>query len=138
MRLNTQMPDISVIMPVYNTKEEYLREAIESILKQSYSNFEFIIVDDCSNEYIEKIISTYRDERIKYFKLDSNQGASAARNFAISKASGKYLAFMDSDDISLPERFSKQLHFFNKHPEIGCLGTKTKIIGDDYKKNGIS
>jgi len=128
------MPKISVIMPVYNTKEEYLREAIESILKQSYSDFELIIVDDCSDEFIAKIISTYYDERIKYFRLATNQGAAAARNFAISKASGKYLAFMDSDDISLPERFSKQIQFFDKHPEIGCLGTKAKIIGDDCEK----
>lgn len=134
MRLDTQLPDISVIMPVYNTKEEFLKEAIESILKQSYGNFELIIVDDCSKEYIEKIISSYHDERIRYFKLATNQGASAARNFAISKASGKYLAFMDSDDISLPDRFSKQLRFFEKYPEIGCLGTKAKIIGDDCEK----
>jgi len=134
MRLTKKAPDISVIMPVYNTKEEYLREAIESILRQSYSDFEFIIVDDCSDEFIAKIISTYHDERIKYYRLATNQGAAAARNFAISKASGKYLAFMDSDDISLPERFSKQIQFFDKHPEIGCLGTKVRVIGDDCEK----
>ena len=131
MKQDKNIPNISVIMPVYNTKEKYLREAIESILKQSYIDFEFIIVDDCSDEYIAKIILSYKDNRIKYFRLSANQGAALARNFAISKAQGKYLAFMDSDDISLPERFSKQVKFFEEHPEIGCIGTKVKIIGND-------
>ncbi|MBO5038343.1 MAG: glycosyltransferase family 2 protein [Alphaproteobacteria bacterium] len=123
------MPEISVIMPVYNTNEDYFREAIESVLGQSFRDFEFIIVDDCSKKYIEDIVLSYSDERICYYRLAENSGAAAARNFALSKASGKYVAFMDSDDVSLPERLEKQYAFFRTHPEIGCLGTKVEIFG---------
>ena len=123
------MPEISVIMPVYNTKEEYFREAIESVLTQSFRDFEFIIVDDCSKEYIKEIVLSYSDERICYYRMAENGGAAAARNFALSKALGKYVAFMDADDIALPERFEKQYAFFRAHPEIGCLGTKVEIFG---------
>ena len=127
------MPKISVVMPVYNTKEEYFRGAIESILNQSFDDLELIIVDDCSELYIQKIVNSYSDVRIKYYKLDKNQGAANARNFAIFKACGKYLAFMDSDDISLPKRLERQYNFLETNQDIGCLGTQTKIIGDDYE-----
>lgn len=127
MRRDKQVPNISVIMPVYNTKEEYLREAIESILKQSYTDFELIIVDDCSDEYIVNMVSSYDDNRIKYFRLPTNQGAAAARNFAIAKSSGKYLAFMDSDDISLPERFSKQILFLKNTLKLAVLEQKFRL-----------
>lgn len=131
--LNDKVPNISVIMPVYNTKEEYLREAIASILRQSYADFELLIVDDCSKKYIEKIISSYSDNRIKYFKLETNQGAARARNYALAHAQGNFIAFMDSDDVSLPDRFAKQMLFFEENPEIGCLGTKVSVIGDACK-----
>ena len=125
------MPKISVIMPVYNTKEEYLREAIESVLAQTFTDFELIIVDDASTSNIDTTVHSYQDQRIQYYRLEVNQGAAAARNYALSKASGEYIAFMDSDDVSTPDRFEKQLAFFSQHPEIGCLGSQAKIIGDD-------
>ena len=128
------MAKISVIMPLYNTKEEYLREAIESILSQTYKDFELIIVDDASTKDFSSLISAYKDNRIIYHRLAQNKGAANARNIAISHAQGEYLAFMDSDDVYLPERFEKQVEFFAKNPDIGCLGTKTIIIGNDCNK----
>ena len=125
------MPKISVIMPVYNTKEEYLREAIESILTQTYSDFEFLIVDDASTCDVASIIKSYDDKRICFYQMPQNKGAAETRNFAISQAKGTYLAFMDSDDVAVKERFAKQIKFFENNPEIGCLGTYVEFIGDD-------
>lgn len=88
---------ISVIMPVYNTEEEYLKEAIESVLSQTFNNLELIIIDDGSTNNAKEVIATYKDERIKYF-YQNNKGAGAARNNGMLKASGKYLLFVDSDD----------------------------------------
>ncbi|MBD5398040.1 glycosyltransferase family 2 protein [bacterium] len=127
------MVSVSVIMPVYNTKEKYFRKAIESILKQTFKDFELIIVDDCSDKYIEEIVSSYNDIRIKYYRLNKNLGAASARNFAIQKSNGKYLAFMDSDDISLPNRLLIQYNFLEQNKEIGCIGTCYKIKGKNIK-----
>ena len=127
------MPKISVIMPVYNTKSEYFKEAIQSILLQTYNNFELIIVDDCSDSYIKDIVLQYKDNRIFYYRTERNSGAAAARNLAISKARGEFLAFMDSDDVSLPNRFEEQLKYFQQNPQIGCLGTNIITISDTIK-----
>ena len=128
---------ISVIMPVFNTKAEYLCEAINSILAQTYAHFELIIIDDCSKNYVQQIVKSYTDKRIKYLRLNKNSGAAIARNCGISQAKGEFIAFMDSDDISLSERFTKQIEFFNRNPEIGCLGTSSKVFGDDAKKKSF-
>ena len=113
---------ISVVMPVYNAKEEYLREAIESILNQTYTDFEFIIVNDGSTNNSEEVILSYKDKRIVYLKQD-NQGVAKSLNNGIDIAQGEYIARMDSDDISLPERFAKQVKFLDEHPEISILGS---------------
>lgn len=121
------MTKISVLMPVYNTKEEYLRASIESILNQTFKDFEFIIVNDGSTNNAEEVILSYKDDRIKYFKQE-NQGIVGALNNAWSKASGKYLARMDSDDIAHPERFAKQIRFLEENPEYSLVGSWAKII----------
>lgn len=126
-------PKISVVMPVYNTKEEFFREAISSILSQSYTDFELLIVDDFSDVYIKDIVFSYNDTRIKYFRLNKNSGAAFARNYAIERAEGDYIAFLDSDDFSKKDRFEKQIDFFISNPEIGCLGTAVDTIGDNLK-----
>lgn len=123
----TQTHLISVLMPVYNTKEEYLRASIESILNQTFKNFEFIIVNDGSTNNVEEVILSYKDDRIKYFKQE-NQGIVRALNNAWSKASGKYIARMDSDDIAYPERFVKQIKFLEENPEYSLIGSWAKII----------
>ena len=119
----SKTPKISVIMPVYNTKEEWLREAIDSILNQTFSDFEFIIVDDGSSENnVEGVIKSYRDKRIKYFYKE-NSGVAKSLNFGLKKSIGEYIARMDSDDVSLSDRFEKQVKYLNNHPEISILGT---------------
>lgn len=128
------MTKISVIMPVYNTNETYLKKAIESILSQTYKDFEFLIIDDASDTNISDIVSAYKDSRIKFHRLDENRGASGARNYALDHACGEYIAVMDSDDIAFPDRFEKQLAYFNQHPEVGCLGGQIEVIGDDKSK----
>ena len=128
------MPKISVIMPVYNTEEEYLREAIESILNQTYKDFEFIIVNDGSTNNAEDVILSYKDERIRYH-FQENQGIATALNNGFDMAQGEYIARMDSDDISLPDRFAKQVEFLDNHPDISVLGTWAKFF--PAKKNSV-
>jgi glycosyltransferase involved in cell wall biosynthesis len=116
--LDETLPVISVVMPVYNTDPSFLQEAIFSILAQTYENFEFIIVDDGSEiEY-----SLPSDEKIKYFKR-KHEGISAARNYGLDVAAGKYIAVMDADDISYPERFEKELSFLEANPAYMCVGS---------------
>ena len=116
-------PRISVLMPVYKTPEKYLREAIESILNQTFRDFEFLILDDCPEQSVEQIIHSYDDSRIKYIKNPSNCGISASRNRLISLAQGEYLAVMDHDDIALPKRFEKEVMFLDNNPDVGIVGT---------------
>lgn len=108
-------------MPVYNTKEEYLREAIESILNQTYTDFEFIIVNDGSTNNAEEVILSYQDQRIRYHKQE-NLGLSKTRNRLLELSEGEYLAFMDSDDISLPQRLEKQVNVLDHNPQVGVVG----------------
>ena len=132
-------PQVSVVMPVYNG-ERYLAEAIASILGQTFADFEFIIVDDGSTDRSPEIVREYaqRDSRILSVFLEKNQGEASARNRGIERASGKYIAAMDSDDISLPDRLRLQLEFLNKNPTIGVLGGNVWVIDQDYKFLGQS
>ena len=118
------MPQVSVVMPVYNG-EKYLAEAIDSILNQTFTDFEFIIVDDGSTDGSAGIIRTYqeRDERLRLVQLDHNMGRADARNAGIAVAQGELITSMDADDISLPERLEKQVAFLGSNPRIGGLGT---------------
>lgn len=115
---------VSVIMPVYNTPEAYLRAAIDSILNQSYSNLELLVVDDCSSDpSICKLLASYSDHRLKTHKLKTNSGAAIARNHGLASAKGEYIAFMDSDDISSSDRLEKQINFLNKNNTIDIVGS---------------
>lgn len=120
---NTKAPIVSVLMPIYKTPEKYLRDAIQSILNQTFADFEFLILDDCPEQDVEKIIKSYKDKRIIYAKNPYNLGISAARNKLIDMAKGSYLAVMDHDDIAMPERFEKQVEFLDLHPDVGVVGT---------------
>ncbi len=125
---------ISVVMPVYNA-EKYVIEAVESILNQSYSDFEFIIIDDCSTDSSYQILQSYvtKDHRIKLFKNEINSKLPKTLNFGISQATGKYIARMDADDIALPERFAKQVAFMEANPKIGVCGTWLKVFNENIK-----
>ena len=126
-----KLPLITVYMPVFNAVP-YLSQAIDSILNQSYSNFEFIIVDDASTDDSWKIIKSYskRDSRIIAIKNHINLGVSLTSNIAISKAKGKFLARMDADDISFTDRFEKQVNFLTKNPQTVAVGGQCIIIDD--------
>lgn len=124
------MPKVSVLMPVYKTSEKYLREAIESILSQTFEDFEFLILDDCPEDDREEIVRSYKDKRIKYYKNEKNLGISASRNKLIDLAQGEYLAIFDHDDISMPERLEKQVKYLEAHPECGVVGCKTQRMSN--------
>lgn len=106
---------VSVIMPSYNT-ENYIAESIESVINQTYPHWELIIVDDCSTDHTDSVVATYlTDTRIRYLKNDRNSGAAVSRNHALREAKGKWIAFLDSDDIWLPEKLEKQLAFMQEN-----------------------
>lgn len=129
MNTNTKTPKVTVLMPVYNS-EKYLREAIESILNQTFTDFEFLIINDGSTDNSEKIIKSYNDPRIRLSNNEKNSGVVFSLNKGFDLAKGKYIVRMDADDISLPNRFKIQVNFMNKHPEIGISGTWAKIINE--------
>ncbi len=126
------MPQVSVVMPVYNG-EKYLAEAIESILSQTLSGLELIVVDDCSTDGSAAIVRDYanRDERIRLLQHDHNQGSASARNSGIAASRGELIAAMDCDDISLPRRLEKQANFLQSHPNIGLVGTYLQTANAD-------
>lgn len=113
------MPKLTVLMPVYNA-EKHLREAVESILKQSFSDFEFLIIDDGSKDHSVEIINSFDDKRIRLMINDQNMGISKTLNKGIKLASCNVIARMDADDISLPERLEKQFDFLSDNPDY-CL-----------------
>ena len=114
---------ISVLMPIYNTNPTHLRKAVESILNQSYKDFEFIIINDGSTNDVEDVILSYKDRRIKYFRNDKNLGLIATLNKGIDLCSGNYIARLDSDDYSALNRLEKQIDYMEKNLNIGLLGT---------------
>lgn len=110
-------------MPVYRTSPEHLRDAISSILGQTFTDFEFLILDDCPEDDREAVVKSFNDARIKYSINAKNEGISRVRNRLIDLAKGEYLAIMDHDDISLPERFAEQVAVLDANPEIGVVGS---------------
>jgi glycosyltransferase involved in cell wall biosynthesis len=126
------IPEISVVMSVYNG-EKYLDEAIESILNQTYTNFEFIIINDGSKDRSLKIIEYYKnkDERIVIISRE-NKGLIASLNEGIERAKGKYIARMDADDISLPTRFEEQVNYMESNDVVLC-GTFIELFGTESK-----
>ena len=106
------MPLISVLLPLYNTREEYLRACMDGILGQTFDDFEVVIVNDCSPDpNVARVVRSYSDPRIRYYENERNLGISETRNRLIELASGEFLAVHDHDDVSLPERFERQVAF---------------------------
>ena len=135
---NVSNPLISVIMPVYNG-EKFLKEAVESIFGQTLADFELIAIDDGSTDGSRAILEEYshRDKRMIFSTLPKNQGVAVASNQGLKKARGKYIARMDADDISLPERFEKQAAFLEAHTEIDIIGSASSLIDDRGHKIGL-
>ncbi len=123
MQNNTSQILVSVVMPVYNAAP-YLASAIDSILNQTHTNFEFIIINDGSSDNSANIISSYQDKRIVFVSFEEQKGIVAALNFGLSIAKGEFVARMDADDESLNNRFDLQLEYLIAHPEVGVLGTQ--------------
>lgn len=117
-----KQPEVSVIMPVYNT-EAFIREAVESILNQTFADFELIIIDDCSTDHTPAIINSYTDPRIRFITKPAHSGLINSLNIGLSLSNGEYIARMDSDDISYPTRLAKQVDFLNSYPDIVLCGT---------------
>lgn len=107
---------VSIIVPAYNTKN-FIRQTIESVQNQTYTNWEMILADDASTDQTVSIIEEFsqKDSRIKLFKLPQNRGNGFARNFALEKAAGKYIAYLDADDLWFPEKLEKQIHFLKSN-----------------------
>lgn len=131
-------PRVSVIMPAYNV-EKYIAESIESILGQTFEDFELIIIDDCSTDTTWEIICRYagQDSRIIAIKNEQNLGISGNRNKGLGLAKGKYVAWQDADDISLSERIEKQYAFMETHADVGIVGGFLRFFSDDGHSSGI-
>jgi glycosyltransferase involved in cell wall biosynthesis len=128
------IPLVSVILPVYNA-ELYVEESIKSVLNQTFTNFELIIINDGSTDLSENKILSFNDNRINYIKNDLNLKLIATLNLGLQKARGKYIARIDADDIALPERFAKQVEFLEANPDYGLLGSFAKEFG--FSSNNI-
>lgn len=123
-------PKVTVLMPVYNC-ELYIKEAIDSILNQTYTNFELLIIDDASTDKTVELIKKCLDVRINLIQKPVNKGLTDSLNHGLKIAKGKYIARMDGDDISLPERFAKQILFLEENQEVILCGSWFSIIGSD-------
>lgn len=130
-------PIFSVLMPVFNS-EQFVADAIKSILKQSFKDFEFLILDDASTDKSFEIIKDFenKDPRIKVFQNEKNLGVVESRNKLINLSKGRYIAWIDSDDIALENRFEKQIKFLEEHSEIGMVGAYPVIIDENGRKTG--
>lgn len=120
---------VTVLMPVFNA-EKYVAEAIESILNQTYDNFEFLIINDGSTDKSEDIILSYKDSRIVYIKNQRNIRLVATLNKGIRMAKGKYIMRMDADDISVPDRMQKQVLYMEHDPKVGVCGSFLSVFGE--------
>lgn len=124
------MVTISVVMPTYNTPIPFLKEAVESVLDQTFRDFEFIIIDDGSTNESTVYLDGLTDPRVRLIRNEINLGITKSLNIGFRAAKGKYVARMDDDDVSLPERFEKQLAFMESHPDVIVCGTRTAGIGE--------
>lgn len=127
------MPKVSVIMPVHNEPELYLRTAINSILNQTFKDFEFIIINDASENNAEDVILSYKDERIRYYKNEKNLKVIKTLNKGLSLATGEYIARMDADDISYKKRLEMQVDILDNNENIGLVNSQCYIFPDKRK-----
>ena len=121
---------VSVIMPSWNCGR-LIAESISSIQAQTYQNWEIIVVDDCSIDNTESVVKSFNDPRIRYFKNEQNSGAAVSRNWALREAKGRWIAFLDSDDLWHTEKLAKQLAFMKQTNAVfTCTGLERKIYED--------
>ena len=124
------MPKVSVLTPIYNTPIEHLKETIDSILTQTYTDFEYLIVNDSpDNTELDDFVRSYDDPRINYIKNPRNIGLEASTNKLLKKARGEYVAIFDHDDISMPERLEKEVAYLDEHPKVGVCSAQFQVFG---------
>jgi teichuronic acid biosynthesis glycosyltransferase TuaG len=138
MDVQNAIPIVSVITPVYAC-EQYIGKTIDSVISQSYTEWEMILVDDCTPDNSAQVIATYQanDPRIKYIKLERNSGAAVARNTALAAAKGRYIAYLDADDIWLPNKLERQLKFMKETGAVFSCCDYEKIESDGTLLNKV-
>ena len=133
-------PLVSIVMPVYNS-EAFVAEALESVLAQTYRNWELVVVDDCSNDgsaaIIEEFAARHGENRIRFFRHESNKGAAATRRTAFGKVNGDVLAFLDSDDVWMPEKLERQLEFMRRADVAMCFTAYETVEADGSHRNFV-
>lgn len=117
---------VSVLIPTYN-RDYIIRNALQSVLSQSYRDFELLVIDDGSSDNTRAIVESFRDDKVRYLRHDRNRGCSAAYNTGISAAAGQLVGFLDSDDIWKPDYLERQVAFFSRHAEVDVVFTDTEI-----------
>lgn len=127
--MNDMQPTVSVIIPTYN-REKFIGAAVKSVLDQTFKDFEIIVVDDGSTDGTADVVKEFSSEKIRYI-YQPNQGRSRARNHALELAKGRYLAFLDSDDLYLPEKLGMQVDFMDKRPDCGMVYTSAHCIDEN-------
>jgi glycosyltransferase involved in cell wall biosynthesis len=125
-----KQPCITILLPTYNA-EAFIKETIKSILAQTYSNWECLIIDDASTDQTVQIIKRFKDKRIQLIEKPKNSGYTNSLNQGLQCAKGKYIARMDADDIALPQRLERQYQFMESHPEVVVCGTAYRILGTE-------
>jgi len=126
----TECPKVTVVIPVYN-REKYLGFAVDSILSQTFPDFELLVIDDGSNDGSIALVRSYGDPRIRLVCNDTNLGVATTRNIGIEHARGEYLAFLDSDDWAFPERLAKQTAFLDSHPDYAAVGSWIEWMSEE-------
>lgn len=126
------MPDflLSIIIPAFNA-EKYISQAIQSVLNQTYDNFELIIINDGSTDKTKVVIESFKDERIRYFENEKNSGIVFSRNKGLKLAQGEYIGMLDADDIAYPKKFEKQITFLQQNKDFGMIGSWSKFIDEE-------
>lgn len=131
------MPPVSIIIPTYN-RSHILGRAIDSVLKQTFTDYELLIIDDASTDGTEDLVKKYNDNRIQYYKHDRNKGAPAARNTGLRFARGEFIAFLDSDNEWLPDRLRKQVEMFLQVGDaVGVIYANNKVIDEVNHKEYV-
>ncbi len=130
----TNGPLVSVLIPVYNT-EKYIKDSVDSIISQTYSNLEIIVVDDASTDSTYSILSSYNDPRLRLYRNETNLYIAENRNKAISYATGKYIVWQDADDISLPTRVEILVSFMESHSDVGICGSYLQSFDETGDKD---
>lgn len=129
-------PTVTVLIPVYNS-ERYVREAIDSVLGQTFPDFELIVVDDGSTDRTAEILASARDPRLRILRNPRNSGQTPSLNLGLDAAQGRYIARLDADDVAAPRRLEKQVAFMERHPGVGLLGTAVRLIGPAGNSGGM-